>query len=86
MTPPCDSLNLGRTPALSHRGSRQVGCICQRSTPHHAKRHTEGAVITVLVQMEVAVTAPVAGKVAAVRAEAGQLAQQGDILAVIVAA
>lgn len=38
------------------------------------------------VQMEVAVTAPTAGKVAAVRVEAGQLAQQGDVLAVIVAA
>lgn len=37
------------------------------------------------VQMEVAVTASVTGKVAAVRVEAGQLAQQGDVLAVVVA-
>lgn len=36
-------------------------------------------------QMEVAVTASVTGKVAAVRVEAGQLAQQGDVLAVVVA-
>ena len=38
------------------------------------------------LQMEVAVTAPVAGKVAAVRVEVGTLAQQGDVLAVIVGA
>lgn len=34
--------------------------------------------------MEVAVTAPVAGRVAAVRVEAGTLAQMGDVLAVVV--
>ncbi len=34
--------------------------------------------------MEIGVSAPVAGKVAALRAEAGQLAQMGDVLAVIV--
>lgn len=34
--------------------------------------------------MEVVITAPVKGKIAALRAEAGQLVQQGDVLAVIV--
>ncbi len=39
-----------------------------------------------LMQMEVGVTAPVAGKVAALRVEAGHLSQMGDVLAVIVPA
>jgi biotin carboxyl carrier protein len=36
------------------------------------------------MKMEVAVPAPSAGKVAAVRVEASTLAQQGDVLVVIV--
>ena len=38
----------------------------------------------VCLQMEVAVTAAVAGTLAAVRVAPGTLAQQGDVLAVIV--
>ena len=47
---------------------------------------TEGQNLVTLeaMKMEVAVPAPAAGMVAAVRVEASQLAQQGDILVVIV--